>query len=186
MPYDEGIQCIKELLNSKCQNSLPSNDNLIKMLQLVLKCKNFIFNNENYLQINGTAMGTRMAPSYANLFMNSIKRKYIYTRHIQPRIWFRFIDDVWGIFQGTELELKQFVDCCNSVHDSIKLTIEYSMMSVNFLDVITYNSNGRINFTLYVKPTDTHSYLDYKSCHPQSNKSSIPYSQFLRIRRNCT
>ena len=32
----------------------------------------------------------------------------------------------------------------------------------------------------------THSYLGYGSCHPQSTKSSIPFSQFLRIRRNCT
>ena len=57
---------------------------------------------------------------------------------------------------------------------------------MSFLDVITYNSNGRINSTPFVKPTDTHSYLDYRSCHLQNNKSSIPYSQFLRIRRNCT
>ena len=114
------------------------------------------------------------------------RKKFTYPRNHRPRIWFRFVDDVWGIFHGTELELKQFVEYCNSVHDSIKFTIEYSKVSVNFLDIITYISNGRINSTLYVKPTDTHSYLDYKSCHPQSNKSSIPYSQFLQIRRNTT
>ena len=36
-----------------------------------------------------------------------------------------------------------------------------------------------------MKPTDSHSYLDYDSCHPQHNKCSIPYSQFLYIRRIC-
>ena len=50
----------------------------------------------------------------------------------------------------------------------------------------SHTDRDRINSTLYVKPTDTHSYLDYNSCHPQTNKGSIPYSQFLRIRRNCT
>ena len=49
-----------------------------------------------------------------------------------------------------------------------------------------YRHGDRINSTLYVKPTDTYNYLHYNSCHPQSNKSSIPYSQFLRFRRNCT
>ena len=39
---------------------------------------------------------------------------------------------------------------------------------------------------LHIKPTDSHSYLEYSSCHPQTVKSGIPYSQFLRIRRNCT
>ena len=186
IPHDEGISCIKELLNSKRQNQLLTNENLLRLLEMVLKLNNFTFNNKNYLQINGTAMGTRVAHTYANLFMDSIERKYIYLRRIKPRIWFRFIDDVWGIFQGTEAELLQFVEYCNSFHDLIKFTIEYSMTQVAFLDVITYRYCDRINSTLYIKPNDTHSYLDYNSCHPQSNKSSIPYSQFLRIRRNCT
>ena len=30
IPHDEGVECIKSLLNSKRQNSLPSNGNLIK------------------------------------------------------------------------------------------------------------------------------------------------------------
>ena len=186
IPHSEGIDCIKELLNSKRQNQFPTNENLLKLLEMVLKLNNFMFNNKNYLQINGTAMDTRVAPTYMNLFMDSIERKYIYPRRIKPRIWFRFIDDVWGIFQGTEAELLQFVEYCNSFHDSIKFTIEYSRTEVAFLDVITYRYGNRINYTLYVKPTDTHSYLDYNSCHPQSNKSSIPYSQLLRIRSNCT
>ena len=38
----------------------------------------------------------------------------------------------------------------------------------------------------FVKPTDSYSYLDFYSHHPQNIKSKIPYSQFLRMRRNCT
>ena len=185
IPHDEGIQCIKDLLNFKRRNSLPSNTNLVKILELVLKCNNFTFNNDHYLQVNGTAMATRVAPTYANLFTDSIEIKLIYHRNRKPRIWFRFIDDIWGIFRGTEIELKEFVNYCNLFHDSIKFTLN-TWRSLSFLDVITYNSNNRIISTVYVKPTDTRSYLDYKSCHPQSNKSSIPFSQFLRIRRNCT
>ena len=72
------------------------------MLELVLKLNNFTFNSAHYLQINGTAMGTRVAPTYANLFMDSIERKYIYTYSRKPIVYFRFIDDVWGIFRGSE------------------------------------------------------------------------------------
>ena len=39
---------------------------------------------------------------------------------------------------------------------------------------------------MFCKPTDSHSYLEFNSCHPPSNKTLIPFSQFLRIRRNCT
>ena len=30
---------------------------------------NFEFENNHYLQLHGTVMGTKMAPAYANLFM---------------------------------------------------------------------------------------------------------------------
>ena len=53
---------------------------------MVLKLNNFTFNNNNYLKVNGTAIGTRLAPTYTNLFMDSIERKYIYSRRIKPRI----------------------------------------------------------------------------------------------------
>ena len=38
----------------------------------------------------------------------------------------------------------------------------------------------------YNKPTDSHSYLLYSSPHPSHVKNSIPYSQFLRLRRLCS
>ena len=78
MPHDEGIKSIHDLLNSNRQNQLPTNENLIHLLEMVLKLNNFIFNNKNYLKINGTAMGMTVAPTYANLFMDYKERKYIY------------------------------------------------------------------------------------------------------------
>jgi hypothetical protein len=43
----------------------------------VLKKNNFTFNGDHYLQINGTAMGTKMAPSYANIFMGKIEKQLL-------------------------------------------------------------------------------------------------------------
>ena len=36
------------------------------------------------------------------------------------------------------------------------------------------------------KPTDSYSYLLFSSSHPNHTKQSIPYSQFLRLRRLCS
>ena len=38
---------------------------------------------------------------------------------------------------------------------------------------------------VFYKPTDSHSYLLYSSSHPSHVKNSIPFSQFLRLRRLC-
>ena len=39
---------------------------------------------------------------------------------------------------------------------------------------------------MYYKPTDAHSYLLHSSSHPNHVKNSIPFSQFLRLRRLCS
>ena len=121
-------------------------------------------------------MGTRVAPTYAVIFMNWFEKTYVYSYKKPPCIWFRFIDDVWGIFRGSKKELDDFISHLNSSHSSIKFIVEISKEKVTFLDVITYVNNNKIETTLYIKPTDNHGYLDFSSSHPAHNKTSIPYS----------
>ncbi|KAJ8032678.1 hypothetical protein HOLleu_26268 [Holothuria leucospilota] len=47
------------------------------MTRFVLNNNVFEFNEEFYLQTSGTAIGTKMAPSYANIFMS------IFEDHLQ-------------------------------------------------------------------------------------------------------
>ena len=46
---------------------------LIECLKLVLSGNIFIFNDELYTQTIGTAMGAKLAPTYACLFMGSLE-----------------------------------------------------------------------------------------------------------------
>ena len=48
---------------------------LLDLLKLVLHNMYFEFNGEHFLQIGGTAMGTALAPNYANLFMDNFETK---------------------------------------------------------------------------------------------------------------
>jgi hypothetical protein len=50
-----------------------------------LKKKNHTFNGDHYLQINGTAMGTKMAPSYANTFMGKFEKNNCLNRLLKHR-----------------------------------------------------------------------------------------------------
>lgn len=60
---------------------------LIKMIDLILTKNNSTFKNEHYLQIKGTAMGTRMAPSYANLFIAHLETRLLLWTSDVPYIW---------------------------------------------------------------------------------------------------
>ena len=68
----------------------------------------------------------------------------------------------------------------------IKFETNYSRESVNSLDAKVHLSNGRIRTSVYSKPTDSHLYLNRKSCHPTHVIENLPKGQFIRIRRICS
>lgn len=153
---------------------------------MVLKKNNFTFQGEHYLQTNGTAMGTKMAPSYANIFMGKVEKQLLECSIEKPLSWYRFIDDVDMKWDKGDQELQTFITNANNQHPTIKFTHETSNSTINFLDTSSTLSAGIINTDIYSKPTDTHQYLSPESCHPPHCTKSIPYSQALRIRRICS
>jgi hypothetical protein len=164
----------------------PSNNSLLKLLKLVLGRNNFRFNGRHFLQIKGTAIGTKLAPGFANNYVAWFERLFVYLFHNQPLIWLRFIDDIFLVWTHGEEALLEFVEFFNSRVDSMKFTVKYSKVSVNFLDTRVRKEGTKLVTDLYCKPTDSHSYIQYDSAHPQRCKDSIPFSQFLRVRRICS
>jgi len=181
IPHDEGTAACVKVLNP---NSKPPPDAIGQFIQLVLGNNIFEFNEKFYKQIHGTAMGTAMAPSYANLFMQQIEEAFLATSHLQPYLWIRYIDDIFMIWLHNQYELDKFIIDLNQFHHTIKFTHECSTTTINFLDVTITHHEGTLHTRSYHKPTDANNYLHYKSCHPRHQKESIPFSQFLRMKRN--
>ena len=155
-------------------------------MAFVLKNNHFTFNDQHFTQIQGTAMGTKMAPSYACLFMGSLEQRILNTSQYKPHLWVRYIDDIFGIWLHSSEEWNIFFEHLNSSHDSIKFVGSISDRSLPFLDVEVRLTNGHITTDLYTKPTDCHNYLPWNSCHPKGTKESIPYCEALRVRRICS
>ena len=87
-------------------NKSPRAPNL-KVPKYIVPTKNyFTFNNNLYRLIEGTAIGTRMAPSYANMFMKYIEIQLVDKSPKRPKIWLRFIDDIIMIWGHGRNELK--------------------------------------------------------------------------------
>ncbi len=160
---------------------------IVRLLALVLRCNNFEFNNKHYLQISGVAMGTKAAPTIANLHIDEFEDNHIYTYPLQPLFYGRFIDDGFFIWQHGLMELMKFLHHLNNVSNSIKFTWDISANEISYLDLIVrLNPEGNISTSLYTKETDTQSYLHYTSSHPQHVKYGGPYSQLTRVRRLCS
>ena len=188
IPTTEGIKAVSNALykHRTSRRLKPSNASLLGLLKLVLTKNNFVFNGNNYLQVQGTAMGTRLAPSFANLYMGHFEDEFVYPYNPAPSLFLRYIDDIFLIWEHGPTSLQRFIDHINSCVPSIQFTSTISVHQVSFLDTWIRLADGRISTDLYVKPTDAHNYLRFNSAHPLSCKASIPYSQFLRIRRICS
>jgi hypothetical protein len=120
IPNDEGINACRNILNlHRRTQSPPSNENIIRALEHVLYMNNFDFNGTHYLQVGGTAMGTRVAPSFANIFMADFEERFVYTYHTKPLIWLRYIDDIFMIWDHDRESLDQFTSHLNNCHHSI-------------------------------------------------------------------
>ena len=81
-----------------------------------------------------------------------------------------------------------FIHHMSNFHPALQYTHEVSTTSVSFLDLsISIHPNcPKLSTTIFYKPTDSHAYLLHSSSHPSSTRNSIPYSQFLRLRRICS
>ena len=153
----------------------PWNDSFNKLLTLVLSKNNFDFNEKHYLQTGGTAMGTRVAPSYTNTFMGWFEDQFVYTYTPEPIVWKRFIDDIFIIWTHGHESLNTFVTHLNNCLPSIKFEADTSTSHIHFLDVtVSLDAHYNLQTDLYSKPTDSHNYLNYRSAHPRHCRDGIP------------
>ncbi|XP_065064699.1 uncharacterized protein LOC135690932 [Rhopilema esculentum] len=182
IPHTEGIKAARGHLNKRTLKTPPT-ETVCDLIDIILTNNNFEFNRQHFLQKQGTAMGTRIAPPYANLFMGTFESDDL----DKSLVWWLFIVGIFMIWTHGQDKLTDFINALNSTHPTIKFTSEQSKQSIHLLDVtISINKNNTLFTDLYVKPTDTHQYLLSTSAHPKHTKQSIPYSFALRLRRICS
>ena len=182
-PNGEGLLALKHFFDLRTVKE-PSLETLLRLTELVLTLNCFSFADGYYKQINGVAMGTKMGPSYDNLFESYIEHKFFNQYNgPKPELYRRYIDDCVGASSSTREELSQFITAVNSFHPALKYTWEISHSCLAFLDIkLSIEGNGLCT-SVHYKPTYSHSYLLYSSSHPSYVKNSVPYSQLLRLRR---
>lgn len=96
-------------------------------------------------------------------------------------MWKRYLDDCFIIWEYDEDKLLEFKYFLNTLDNDIKFTIETDTQQISFLDILVKKTGEKINTDIFYKPTDTHQYLHFGSCHPSHTKRSIPYNLARRI-----
>ena len=126
------------------------------MAELVLKNNSFNFNEKTLKQKRGTSIGTKFAPPYSTLFMVELEEEILEKVDNKPNLWWRYIDDIFFIWEHGEEKLRNSGETLNEIHLTIKFTAEWSQKSINFMDVTVSLIDGQVETDSNVKPTDSH------------------------------
>uniref|UniRef100_A0A8C5MZ48 Reverse transcriptase domain-containing protein n=1 Tax=Leptobrachium leishanense TaxID=445787 RepID=A0A8C5MZ48_9ANUR len=110
----KGLQATSKFLEMDGKIPLEQRDFLIASIKWILHNNYFWFNQDFYIQVAGTAMGTRFAPSYANLFMAFWEETFLDDFLGAGLVTYRrYIDDVIFIWKGDEASLQVFLAFLN-------------------------------------------------------------------------
>ena len=188
--HESGMSAVKQAFENYPDPIRPD-EQILDLLEISLKNNDFQFNGETFIQVKGTAMGKKYAPSYANIFMAKFETEALRKCALKPAAYFRFLDDIFMIWNHGREQLDYFLEILNSHHPSVKLTATIHENSIDFLDVTVFKGpkleeKHIFDTKIYFKPTDTHQLLHKASFHPKHTFRGILKSQIMRYYRICS
>ncbi len=193
IPHEAGISmALQQAIPTEppVSSSNNSRKNMLKeMLKIILSGNTFLFAGRTFKQIKGIAMGTPVAPTWANLFMGKLETDAL-TRWqgTLPLLWLRYIDDIFTLFPGPQEELDSLLQHMNSQLSTIEFTMDSSKHKIDFLDITIFkgerfHSEGVLDIRPYSKAIDPHTYLHYSSAHPRNNMRGVVKAEVIRTLR---
>ena len=161
IPQEEGINSVCEAYEEFYKGNPPIPTRYLReMLSLILQENPFQFNGKDFLQSHGTAMGTKMAVAFANIFMAKIEHEILTQSNTKPIIWKRLIDDIISLWDTSRDKIEEFLLMANSFHPTIKFTAEISEIETIFLGTVVYKGDRFLKESIldvrtHFKPTQT-------------------------------
>ena len=83
--------------------------------------------------------------------MANLEKDILASTNYRPRIWWRYIDDIFTILEHGQEALNIFLKQINHLNPTINFTMEMSTKCVSFLDTIVILADGILHTDLYTK-----------------------------------
>ncbi|XP_022090187.1 uncharacterized protein LOC110979033 [Acanthaster planci] len=157
------------------------------LLTTCVDSASFQWRDKFYEQTAATSMGSPISPILAGIFMEECEQTAIATADHRPKIWLRYVDDTFVIWEHRQDNLQLFMDHLIVLHSSIQFTMEQERNgSISFLDVeVSRRKDGSLARRVYLKPTHTDRYLNSASFHHPKIKSSVNRALIRRAYNIC-
>ena len=173
IPHEFRLRAIEYFVSNYTQSINPR-----FTTQFVLEAASFILSNNSmtfdemfYLQIQGTAMGTIFAPTYATLSMGFheielyaiIRSKFtLPVSNYFEHNWQRFLDDCFIFLRLSLIKPNELLEVLNSINPAIQFTMETSDTQLPFLDIMINKEGKKVFMDIYSKLTDLKKHVSFK------------------------
>ena len=167
-----------------CCTASDLRNTLRKFITLILEQSFITFEGKVYTSIKGIPTGNCISRQLADITLHWLLFYGIENGiPTQVRLWRRFIDDILGVWVGSERQLESFIKHLNTKTEGFGIQFGDQQYGdrVNFLDVSLYIEDRGLQYELYRKPTDARLYLKTDSYHHESVFKSVAVSQLIRV-----
>jgi hypothetical protein len=184
-----GLDLVRRFLTE--QNVEPAHIVLIMaLLAFVMNNSYLQFGHHVYLQVDGTAMGTSVAPTYANIVVYMLERDVIADMSKRGLyMYFRFLDDIFAyLVASLESELR---DRLNALHPKLKFDFVTTASEAAFLDLCIhkgtrFSTSSIFDLRVHQKSMNLYLYIPYRSFHTEASQRSFIQTELMRYIRNCS
>ena len=182
-----GLESVKNILIAN-EFDMDFTQCIVEALEICLTCNISKFNDQNFLPTDGTARRPHISCSYADIAM--AKYDFLANQfHLKPKIWKRFRNDIFTLWEHRVDTLPSFLDYLNGMDTPSKMKFTMETSSENgfkmVLDLKLKIAEGKIIVDVYAKPTNSFSYTSPNTCYPKRNICNIPKGIVLRLRSIC-
>ncbi|KAJ8964255.1 hypothetical protein NQ317_004833 [Molorchus minor] len=112
-------------------------------------------------------------PVMANIYMKWFETCAKETAKNKPKIWLRYVDDTFLIWDQEEIKLVKFLQHINNLRVSMFTMEKETNNELPFLEAKVERSDGQIKTSAYRKSTYTGQYLNHESNHPGCTKREV-------------
>ena len=191
VPVHEAIElAVKTIMNKKKSDKnytkLAGKD-LRNLFELAVTNTPFRFYHQLYRQVDGVSMGSPLAPILADVFMSHVEEQIERYDHQRIKLYVRYVDDTFILFQGKEGDVVKLVEFVNHLHPKLKFTHEIeNNYELPFLDVKVIKQRSKFETTIYKKKTHTGQLLHWQSCQAKKYKIGLISTLTIRALRICS
>jgi len=163
-------------------------DLIMNLLEFVMRNSYLTFRDKIFHQIDGTAMGTACAPTYANIVVYMLEKQLIADMSKRGLyLYRRFLDDIFAYICPTVAD--ELIHRMNTLEPKLKFEFVRHPTEASFLDLrihkgLRFRSTNVFDLSVHQKKMNLYLYIPFRSFHTDAMKRSFIQTELMRYIRN--